>query len=237
MITLFGDFAKAVGQLGDRRFRRVFLMSLGLTVALLAGFYFLAQFLLGYLPDLSFSIFGYEIGFFQGALSWATQGVVIWLLAVLMFPVAAMFIGLFLEEVADAVEARHYPHLGPAERIGWWAIFTDGLEFTLTLIGANLIGLILYLIAGPLGPVIFLAVNGYLLGRQYFELVGFRRIGLDASKRLRRRFGFRVWLAGMLMAAPLSIPVLNIVVPVLGVACFTHQFHRLNARAAAPVSR
>jgi hypothetical protein len=29
------------------------------------------------------------------------------------------------------------------------------------------------------------------------------------------------------MAVPLSVPVLNLVVPVIGVAVFTHQFHRL----------
>jgi hypothetical protein len=31
------------------------------------------------------------------------------------------------------------------------------------------------------------------------------------------------------MAAPLSIPVVNLLVPVLGVATFTHIFHRLAA--------
>jgi uncharacterized protein involved in cysteine biosynthesis len=37
----------------------------------------------------------------------------------------------------------------------------------------------------------------------------------------------KVWLAGILMAAPLSIPLVNLVIPVLGVATFTHLFHRL----------
>ena len=39
------------------------------------------------------------------------------------------------------------------------------------------------------------------------------------------------WLAGTLMAAPLSIPLVNLLVPVLGVATFTHLFHRLAERA------
>ena len=29
------------------------------------------------------------------------------------------------------------------------------------------------------------------------------------------------------MAAPLTVPILNLVVPVLGAATFTHLFHRL----------
>jgi uncharacterized protein involved in cysteine biosynthesis len=225
---MIGDFIKAVRQLLDPRFRKVFAISTLLTIGLLVAFYFAALWLLGFIPDLGFSVFGYEITFLDEALSWLAQGAVIWLLAVLMFPVAALFIGLFLEEIADAVEDKHYPHLGDAGRMTYWEILTDGLEFTLTLIGANMIGLIFYLFSGPLAPFIFLAINGYLLGRQYFELVGARRIGIAEAKRLRSRKVGRVWLAGILMAIPLSVPVLNVIVPVLGVASFTHMFHRLN---------
>ncbi len=230
---MIGDFIKAVRQILDRRFRRVFLLSTLLTIGLLAVFYYAATWAIALIPDLGFSIFGYEITFFDDAVGWLATGAVIWLLAVLMFPVAALFIGLFLEEIADAVEDKHYPHLGDAGRMTYWEILTDGLEFTLTLIGANLIGLIFYLFSGPFAPFIFLAINGYLLGRQYFELVGARRIGIAEAKRLRRGKVFRVWMAGILMSIPLSIPGLNVIVPVLGVASFTHMFHRLNRTARA----
>jgi len=230
---MIGDLIKAVRQLLDPRFRRVFLLSTLMTIGLLAVFYYAALWLLEFIPNMGFSLFGYEISFFDDAVGWLAQGAVIWLLAVLMFPVAALFIGLFLEEIADAVEDKHYPHLPQAGRMTYWEILTDGLEFTLTLIGANMIGLIFYLFSGPLAPFIFLAINGYLLGRQYFELVGARRIGIAEAKRLRgRRFG-RVWLAGILMSIPLSIPGLNVIVPVLGVASFTHMFHRLDGMASA----
>ena len=98
---MIGDFIKAVRQLLDPRFRKVFLLSTLLTIGLLAAFYFAALWLLGFIPDLGFSLFGYEITFFDDAVGWLAQGAVIWLLAVLMFPVAALFIGLFLEEIAD----------------------------------------------------------------------------------------------------------------------------------------
>jgi len=39
-----------------------------------------------------------------------------------------------------------------------------------------------------------------------------------------------VWLAGFLMAVPLSLPLFNLLVPVLAVATFTHLVHRLSAR-------
>jgi uncharacterized protein involved in cysteine biosynthesis len=35
------------------------------------------------------------------------------------------------------------------------------------------------------------------------------------------------------MAVPLSIPLVNLIVPVLGAAVFTHTYHRLAARQEA----
>ncbi|MDW4551099.1 hypothetical protein R5H32_17185 [Defluviimonas sp. D31] len=44
----------------------------------------------------------------------------------------------------------------------------------------------------------------------------------------RKRHSGRLWVAGMMMAAPLSLPLVNLVVPVLGPATVTHLFHRLS---------
>ena len=70
-------------------------------------------------------------------------------------------------------------------------------------------------------------MNGNLLGREYFVLVASRRIGRPAAKALRRSHWALIWTAGTLMAAPLTVPLLNLIIPVLGVASFTHLFHRL----------
>ena len=71
-------------------------------------------------------------------------------------------------------------------------------------------------------------MNGYLLGREYFMLVASRRLGRDGARAMRKAYSLRIWAAGVLMAAPLSIPLINLAIPVLGVATFTHMFHRLN---------
>jgi uncharacterized protein involved in cysteine biosynthesis len=39
-----------------------------------------------------------------------------------------------------------------------------------------------------------------------------------------------IWAAGILMAVPLSVPLLNLLVPVLGAATFTHITHALIAK-------
>ena len=57
-----------------------------------------------------------------------------------------------------------------------------------------------------------------------------RRLGPAGARALARRHLGRLWLAGTAMAVPLSVPLVNLVVPILGVAVFTHQYHRL-ARA------
>ncbi|MGL5012323.1 MAG: EI24 domain-containing protein, partial [Paracoccaceae bacterium] len=94
----------------------------------------------------------------------------------------------------------------------------------------NIIALIAYAFAGPFAPVAFWVLNGYLLGREYFGLAAERRLPRTEARSLRRANAGRVWLAGILMAAPLSIPLVNLLIPVLGAATFTHLFHRL-ARA------
>ena len=98
---------------------------------------------------------------------------------------------------------------------------------------ANLGALAVYLLAPPLAPLAFWLVNGFLLGREYFTLVAQRRLSPEAAARLRGRHAGRVWLAGVAMALPMSLPIVNLFVPILGVAVFTHQFHRLAGDAAA----
>ena len=102
------------------------------------------------------------------------------------------------------------------------------LGFFALLVVVNALALVVYLFSGPLAPFVFWSVNGFLLGREYFQLVAMRRIGRDGAKALRRKHGFSIFVAGLLMTIPLSIPIINLLVPVLGAATFTHQFHRLN---------
>jgi uncharacterized protein involved in cysteine biosynthesis len=58
--------------------------------------------------------------------------------------------------------------------------------------------------------------------------VALRRLPREEAARLRRRHGLQIWAAGVLMAVPLTVPVVNLLVPVLGAATFTHLFHRVS---------
>lgn len=231
------DFLRAVAQLSDPRFRRVLWIGVALTLALLAvifaGFVGAIQL---FAPDtLTLPYIG-EVGGIGLALSLGSVVLMLGLSVFLMAPVAAAFTGFYLEEVAAAVEARHYPHLPPAKPAGLWDAAMDGLGFFVLLIGVNVLSLALYLFAGPFVPVLFWALNGLLLGREYFTVAAMRRLGRAEARAMARRHRGQIWLAGALMAAPLSVPLLNLLVPVLGAATFTHLFHRLMARARPATS-
>ena len=222
------DLGRALSQLGDPRFRRVLLRALALTVLALAAVFWAVVLGLGrLLPDtLSLPWIG-PVGFLDDLAFWAGAGLMLALSVVLMVPVAAAVVGFFLDDVAAAVEARHYPALPPAKPMGLAEQVRDGLGFFGLVVGANLVALAIYLLLPPLAPLVFWLVNGFLLGREYFALIARRRLGPEAAAALGRRHLGRVWLAGTAMAVPLSVPVLNLVVPILGVAVFTHQFHRM----------
>lgn len=227
-MTLVADMARALGQLGDGRFLWVVAKALALTVALLVALATAAAWLASAIPtDLGeWWLIGHVTLPAIGPETLAV-GFVLVASVFLMIPVAALFVGFFLEEVAEAVEARHYPGLPPADPPRLGANLGNAVRFAGVVIVANLAALVVYLMAGPLAPVVFYAVNGYLLGREYFELVAARHMGFAAATAFRRRHRARAWAAGTLMAVPLTIPVVNLLVPVLGVATVTHQFHRL----------
>jgi len=225
---IFSDFFKAIGQIGDPRFRRVLLigviLSLALLVAVYAGFLWVISI---YAPDTISIPFVGPVGGLGTLLSIGSAFLMIGMSVFLMMPVASAFTSMFLDDVAQAVEDRHYPGLPPAIKQSFMDAAIDTLNFFALLVTVNVLALMLYAFAGPFIPVVFWAVNGLLLGREYFTLVAARRLGRKAAKALRKRHWLTVWWAGSLMAAPLSIPLVNLLIPVLGVATFTHLFHRL----------
>ena len=225
---IFSAFFKAIAQFRDSRFRIVMLRGLGLTLALLVTVFFGLRWLL----NLALASNWFE---WLGASGWvgSASSVLAFLLTTglalfAMIPVAAAFVSIFLDDVADAVEARHYPELTQAPPIPLAEGLRDGLSAFGLLIVGNLLALVLYVFFPPAGPFIFFALNGFLLGREYFTLAAMRRIGRAGAKDLRKRHRATIWAAGVLMALPLTVPILNLVIPILGAATFTHIFHGLH---------
>jgi CysZ protein len=222
-------FLKSLGQVSDRRFLMVLGLGVGLTLALLIGVYIGFVALVGWLVPETFSLpwIG-EISWAETAISWAAVPLFLLLSVVLMVPVASAFMGIFLEQVADAVEDVHYPGLPPARSIGILEGMGDAARFVGVVIGVNLVALVGYLLFAPIAPLLFWGVNGFLLGREYAQLVALRRTDAAGARAFRRRNSGTLFVAGVLMAVPLTIPVVNLLVPILGAATFTHLYQMLN---------
>ena len=152
-------------------------------------------------------------------------------LAWFLFPaVITMFVGLFLEAIASAVEARHYPGRPPARQQGFAALLATSLRFGAAALFLNLVLLpayLLMLLFPPLYLLVFYWVNGYLLGRAYFELVAYRRLDERAADALRRAWSGRVTLAGVIMALMLTVPVFNLFAPIAATAFALHLFEAM----------
>lgn len=235
---ILNDFFLAVGQLGDPRFRRVLVLGIGLTLGLLVamtvGVFFLVDWII---PDTITAPRVGEINWIDDLASGASVLLMLIVGVFLMVPVASAFTSIFLDDVADAVEAVHYPHLPPAPRVPMGEAIRDSLAFLGVIIAANLAAGVVYLIMffsvvlAPFMPLVFYGLNGFLLGREYFQITAMRRLGREGAKAARSRHFAKIWLAGTLMALPLTIPVVNLLVPILGAATFTHFYHRLETSA------
>ncbi|EKV30395.1 hypothetical protein C882_4354 [Caenispirillum salinarum AK4] len=211
-------FVKAFAQLPDKRIRGVVIVSL---LGALAIYLALAGALWWALTDTVLV----SLPWVEALLD-VLGGVAVFVLSLLFFPaVVTMIIGFFLEQVADAVEARHYPGLPPNREQPVWEIIGSTAKFAAVAIGLNILALPLYLlllfIPGS-SLVLFYALNGYLLSREYFEAVALRRADAATVKSLRRQHTGRLWLVGAAITFLATVPFVNMLAPVVGTAAMTH---------------
>lgn len=230
-MIILNAFFTALGQLGDPKFRSVLLRGVGLTILLLvlacAGAIWLINSLAG--TEISLPFIG-VVPWLNDVLNYSGIALVLILPIFLMVPVASAITSMFLDEVAQAVEDRHYPTLPPVASVPIGDALLDSVGFLGVLIAANLLALVIYVLLPPLAPFIFWGLNGFLLGREYFTLAAMRRVGRQEARRMRARHSATIWLAGTLMAIPLTFPLVSLAIPIIGAATFTHIFHALNDR-------
>ncbi|WP_347864807.1 EI24 domain-containing protein [Planktomarina sp.] len=227
---ILSDFLKSVAQFDDPKFRRVLWRGMGLTIVLLIAACLLVNFGLNQLLSSAWAANLIGDQSWLGAL--INIGGVLFTIALsiwLMVPVTSAIIALFLDEVAQAVEARHYPHLPKQTATKLQDQILVGIRFLGILLLANIGALILSMIVPLLAPFVFWATNGYLMGREYFQMAAMRRMPRAQAQELYQRHQGSIWTAGILMAIPMSIPLVGLFIPILGAATFTHQFERLRA--------
>jgi len=153
----------------------------------------------------------------------------------LMPAVTALVASFFADDIALEVERSHYPADPPGTALPFGRALIEGVKIALLAVGVYLVALPFLLFAG-FGAIIFFVATAYLLGREYFELAAMRFHPPAEAKRLRKAHQSTVFLAGMFIAAFVSIPILNLATPLFGVAFMVHMHKRL-AGARALIER
>jgi CysZ protein len=226
---LSAALTKAFAQLDDPRLQRILLWSVGLALGVLLALGALLWFVIVQLDLFSWA-------WLETLFEWGS-GLAIAILLILLFPaVVSATIGLFLEAVAEAVESRHYPGLAPPRAQSVHEAIVSGLRFALVAILLNLAALPVYIVGiflPPLNFFVFYGLNGYLLGREYYESVALRRLDARLAGEVRRRNNGRVFLAGVVITVMLTVPILNLIAPVIATAFMVHIFESIR-RGEAP---
>lgn len=211
-------FARAFAQLGDPKILRILVISVALSalvfVALAIGIDLLLTW--QWLHDLP------AVARIVQALGTIATLVA----AFFLFPVVvSVMLGLFLESVAEAVEERYYPGLPPPRGVGLLAGIWASVLFLGKALLVNLV-LLVFLLVPALYPLVWLFVNAYLIGREYFELVALRRLPLGEARRLRRQHRLAAMLGGLGGILLFMLPVINLLAPVLLTMVMVHACQR-----------
>lgn len=148
-------------------------------------------------------------------------------LALLLAPTTALVAGLFLDDLAEVIERRHYPADPPGRALPALPALVLSVKFLGVVLLGNLLAFALLLVPG-VNLFAFLAVNGYLLGREFFEFAALRFRSQAEAKAMRRRHAGTVFLGGLAIAGWLAIPVVNLTAPLFAAALMVHLHKALS---------
>jgi len=153
----------------------------------------------------------------------------------LLFPgVVTMVMGVLTDKIAGAVEEEYYPNRLGDRQVPYGDLVISAAKLTLIMLMINLLFFIPYVILFFMGGfgfiLLFVAVNGFLLGREYFEMVALRHMSRREMNIFRQDNGGAIFVGGALTAAMFMVPFLNILAPIIGAAVMTHIFQQLIAR-------
>lgn len=225
----------AASRLFTPPFRGVLMKSLGLTLAGLIGLWFAMRglfdwlalpWLEGFLPTLP-SWAGW-LGFAAAIVAGIGLALV---LALLIAPVTALIAGLFLDDVAQIIEQEDYPSDPPGRPLDLGDSLVSSLKFLGVVILGNIVALLLLLVPG-VNVAAFFLVNGYLIGREFFEFAAMRQRAPREARAFRRQNALAVFLGGLVIAGFMAIPLLNLATPLFAAAMMVH-LHKMLSRAEA----
>src|SRR5690606_18943370 len=152
-------------------------------------------------------------------------------LGLLIAPVTAIIAGFFLDDVAAIIEREDYPQEPVGQALPLTTAAIVSAKFLVLVVLGNLLALALLLVPF-VNVAAFFVVNGYLLGREFFEFAAMRHRSEAEAKALRRRHAGTIFLGGLVIAGFLAIPLLNLLTPLFAAAMMVHLHKSIAAYEA-----
>lgn len=211
---------KALDDLLSKDFRSVLLKAFGITLALFTAILIGVEVLLSSLTLIPW----------PWAETLAAIGAGLVLLVAFFFmmaPVTAIFAGLYLDDIAGRVEARHYSQDIKGTPLSGFRAVQTSLQFALVILAVNIA--VLPLVFTGIGAAALVIANAYLLSREYFEMIAMRHMPVDEARAFRKEHTPQVFAAGFVPALLSIIPVMNLAVPLFATSYFVHIFKRVRA--------
>ena len=216
MLTAAGQ---AFQQLFTPAFRAVLLKCVAFTIGLLAVL------IIGI--EWTFSHFVQWPGWIEKTIEWLGGLALVVGSIFLIPPVSSLIAGLYVDDIAAEVESTTYPQDPPGKPVATLPAIGLALKFFVVVLAVNILAVFLLLIPG-INLIAFYFGNGYLLGREYFELAAMRHMPPDEAKQLRRANRVTVLLCGLIIAAIASVPILNLITPLFATAFMVRIFKGLS---------
>lgn len=211
---------RAFGDVLSPDFRSVLLKALGLTIVLFIAVLIAVEVILLALTQFSWPWADWALGLGTGI-------ALLVAFFFLMSPVTAAFAGLFLDQIAEKVERRHYPADRPGVPLPTVKAILMAVQFFLIILLVNLA--VLPVVFFGIGAVVLVAANAYLLSREYFEMVAMRHMDPVDARQLRKDNTGTIFVAGLLPAIFSLVPFVNLIVPLYATSYFVHLFKSVRA--------
>lgn len=220
ILGMIGAAAAAAREIFTPPFRAVLWKVLALTLVLLVLLWTALDKLV--LSTASIWI-GANYPWLQTTLAIATGIGLVFALAFAVAPISMLVAGFFLDDLADLVE-RDDPSVPPGRALRAGVALWLAAKFALVAVVVNLMALAVFLLPG-VNALVFFVANAYLFGREYFELAALRYHPIEEVRRLRRDHAVELFIAGLVIAAVVAVPIVNLLTPLFGTA-FMVRLHR-----------
>jgi len=221
---MFSLFAKSLTQLTDPKTRGVLWQCVGLALTLYACVVGCAWWGISHFTDTGWD--------FLNEIITALGGLLAMIFGAMIYPaLVTVLLGLFSETLCARVDALHYPDLGPGRPQPIKEVIIGAINFAGKTIALNILALLLTFIIPGLNIFVFIAVNGYLISVEYFEMVALRRLDIKTANALRKQYSTRLWIAGMVFAIAMATPIVGFIAPIVAMVYMVHSLEALREKS------